>query len=80
MADQRRKKKPAVYSITFRCHYPSQNRAVWYEREMALKDVARWLRDFKFTHPDCGQISMKIFMKGLQAGRSTLEASGPELG
>ncbi len=52
--------KNAVYSISFRCHYPN-GEYTQHRQDLQLKDIPKWLESYKFTHPTCESVSFKIW-------------------
>lgn len=51
-----------AYPISFRCYYNKGNVTNHYQT-MPLKDIARWLESYMFTHPNVESISVKIWPK-----------------
>ena len=48
------------YDISFRCFYPGDSVCNHIQR-LPLKDIPRWIDSYKFTHPNCVSISVKVW-------------------
>ena len=48
------------YNFSFRCFFGSMRYNSHYQR-LALCDVPKWIDCYRFTHPNCQSISMKIW-------------------
>ena len=48
------------YNISFRCFFGGMRYNSHYQR-LSLADIPRWLDAYRFTHPNCVSISMKIW-------------------
>ena len=48
------------YNINFRCYFPNGNYND-HRRKLNFEDIPRWIDAYKFTHPDCTSISIKIW-------------------
>lgn len=50
--------------ISYRCYY-EDGEPNNHHRDMLLADIPRWIEAYKFTHPNCTSISVKVwFTKG----------------
>lgn len=49
--------------MNFRCYYTDGAPCNHY-REMALKDIPRWMEAYQFTHPNCIAITVKVWFNG----------------
>ena len=47
--------------ISFRCFYPT-NKVTHYQ-EITLKEIAKWIEAYQYTHPDCEAISVRVRLK-----------------
>lgn len=50
------------YDISFHCNYRNGD-ATRHGQVMKLKDIPKWIEAYKFTHPACTSISIKIWFK-----------------
>lgn len=50
------------YNVNFRCYYEAPGDYSQHYQTMPLKDIAKWVEAYKFTHPNCRAISMKIWL------------------
>lgn len=51
------------FNTSFRCFYSCDgdvNTTTHYNPAFALSDIPRWLDAYKFTHPNCTSISVKV--------------------
>lgn len=52
--------------FSFRCFFPDGHSNDHYQ-ELYLMDVPLWIQAYKFTHPGCVSISVKIWFPGKEA-------------
>lgn len=57
--------KKTTFDISFRCHYPNGESTNHYQ-PLKLSDIPKWLEAYRFTHPDCKSISVKIWFSDLE--------------
>ena len=50
-----------IYSVSIRTYYPNGNRCD-HHAEIEQKEIAKWIECYKFTHPDCTSITVKIWL------------------
>lgn len=53
-------KKP-IYRIGIRCYYKGSGTYTYHEQHMPLKDIARWIEAYQFTHPTLDAMTIKIY-------------------
>lgn len=51
-----------TYNISFQCYYPERGNYTTHKQVMQLKDIAKWIEAYTFTHPNVQSISVKIWM------------------
>lgn len=56
--------KAQLFSVSFICHY--NDNQTKHRQEMLLKDIPKWIDAYKFTHPDCKSISLKIWFDDIE--------------
>lgn len=56
--------KNKTFSVSFICHY-NKNQTK-HRQEMPLKDIPKRIEAYKFTHPDCKSISLKIWFDDIE--------------
>lgn len=56
--------KKAVFDLSIRCHYPNGDQTQ-HRQAMKLADIPKWIEAYKFTHPNCTSISVKIWLTDL---------------
>lgn len=56
--------KAQSFSVSFICHY--NDNQTKHRQEMLLKDIPKWIDAYKFTHPDCKSISLKIWFDDIE--------------
>ena len=49
-----------IYDISFRCYFPD-NGICNHFQAMPLTDIPKWLECYRFTHPNCISISVKVW-------------------
>ena len=50
----------AIFDLSIRCYYENGNNTE-HRRQMKLTDLTRWVEAYKFTHPNCTSITVKIW-------------------
>lgn len=56
--------KKAIFELSIRCYYPNGNHTE-HRQSMKLSDIAKWVEAYKFTHPDCEAITVKLWFSDL---------------
>lgn len=51
-----------IYNVSFRCYF-ELGRYTKHRQDMTLKDIQYWIDAYQFTHPDCKNIVVKIWLK-----------------
>ena len=49
-----------VVHMNFRCYYTDGDPCNHY-RDLPMEDIARWMEAYKFTHPNCTAITVKVW-------------------
>ena len=55
------------YNVSFRCFFDGEcgtNFTTHYVLLFPLTDIPRWVDSYKFTHPNCTSISVKVWFGG----------------
>ena len=47
-----------LYSVSFHCYFPNTGMKCKHYQVMPLKDIQKWIDCYKFTHPNCTEISI----------------------
>ena len=47
--------------ITFHCFYDNPDSTTRHVQELEVKDIPKWIRYYKYTHPACTAVSVKIW-------------------
>ena len=67
-----------VYTISFRCYYPSPAGGgpsfTQHYQTLPLRDIQRWIDSYRFTHPECRSISVKLWFTPEEALDEAIEA------
>ena len=50
-----------LYSLSIRAYFPNGGTCTHYQ-DLALKDIAKWVEAYQFTHPDVEAITVKIWL------------------
>ena len=58
--------KDQKFLISFYCYYPESQTPCKKEQEIKLSDIPRWIDSYKFTHPNCKSIAIKIWFSDLE--------------
>lgn len=45
--------------VNFRCYYDCN--CCDHYREMLIENIPRWIDSYKFTHPECTSITVKVW-------------------
>ena len=48
------------YSVSFHCYYQSGEPTRHFQ-QMKISQIPKWLKAYKFTHPCCKAISVKVW-------------------
>lgn len=51
-----------VYTLSIRCYFPGTGNYTHHMQDMPLKDIAKWVNAYQFTHPNVENISIKIYL------------------
>ncbi len=51
------------YNVSFRCSFPGADNKTQHYMTMPLKDIAKWIKAYRFTHPNLQSITVKVWMK-----------------
>ena len=51
---------PEKNYVSFRCYFPGESVCNHFQ-EVSLSDIPKWIECYRFTHPDCLAISVKIW-------------------
>lgn len=56
------------YTFSFRCYFPNDNGVNFstHYQQLALSDVPRWIEAYRFTHPTCISISVKVWFNSAE--------------
>lgn len=53
-----------AYPMSFRCYFGGgTDNHTKHRQEMPLKDIAKWIEAYQFTHPTCRSISVKVWFE-----------------
>lgn len=52
--------KKQKFNLSIRCYYPNEEPTTHYQ-ELKLSDIPKWIEAYKFTHPNCEAITVKIW-------------------
>lgn len=50
------------YDLSIRCFYGATN-YTQHRQAMKLRDIAKWIEAYQFTHPNVKSITVKIWLK-----------------
>lgn len=46
--------------MSFKCYYQDGDPCLHY-RDMPMEDIPKWIDAYKFTHPNCTAITVKVW-------------------
>lgn len=52
--------KKSTFDLSIRCYYPKGEPTTHYQT-MKLSDIPKWVEAYKFTHPNCTAITIKVW-------------------
>jgi len=54
-----------IYNFSFRCYFDGADGPSYttHYQPLPISDIPRWLDAYRFTHPDCKAISVKIWFR-----------------
>lgn len=58
--------KKAIFDLSFRCYYPD-GEPTNHRQQMKLADIPKWIEAYKFTHPNCIAVSVKIWYTDIES-------------
>ena len=71
-------KEAKTYGVSIRCFYDDgvDRRYTQHYQELPLRDIPRWIECYRFTHPNCAAITVKVWLDGAgdSAGNSDEDA------
>ena len=50
----------SMFDVSFRCYYPN-GASCDKHQSLLLADIPKWIDAYKFTHPDCVSITVKVW-------------------
>ena len=59
-------RKAKTYNVSFRCHYNDAREPGHYTQhwqDLPLRDLHKWVEAYRFTHPTCTSVSIKLWLK-----------------
>ena len=51
-----------LYNLSIRCYVPGAGNHVTHRQIMPLEDVAKWVKAYQFTHPNCQSVSIMVYL------------------
>lgn len=54
-----------IFCLSFRCYYADRGKCDKHQ-ELRLSDIPKWIDAYKFTHPECVSVSVKIWFTDLE--------------
>lgn len=74
--------KEMIYGMSFRCYYKDTTQDIPkytnHYQELPLKDIQKWIECYRFTHPDCTSITVKVWFNTPEAGMPQDETTEAE--
>lgn len=57
--------KKATFDLSIRYHYPD-GEPTQHRQQLTLAEIPKWVEAYKFTHPKCTAISIKLWFSDLE--------------
>lgn len=54
------------FFVSFRCFYPNDADPTNHRQELRLCDIPKWIDCYKFTHPACEAVTVKVWFSDLE--------------
>lgn len=51
------------YEMSIRCYFPGIDNKTQHYQTLPLKDIAKWIEAYQFTHPNIESITIKVWFK-----------------
>lgn len=55
--------KKKEYQMNIRCYFKGSDNKTQHYQTMPLKDIAKWIEAYQFTHPSVESITVKVWCK-----------------
>lgn len=55
-----------IFYISFHCFYPGCDTPCRKEQKLKLSEIPRWIDSYKFTHPNCTSIAVKVWFSSTE--------------
>lgn len=56
-------KQTKEYQMSIRCYFAGVDNKTQHYQAMPLKDIAKWIEAYQFTHPNVESITIKVWCK-----------------
>ena len=53
--------KPTL-KVSIRCYFPGMGNHCTHTQEMKLTDIPKWIEAYRFTHPTCEAVTVKVWL------------------
>ena len=53
-----------IFHLSFRCYYKDGGSCDKYQ-DLKLSDIPHWIHCYKFTHPNCTAITIKVWLSDM---------------
>lgn len=67
------------YHMSIRCYFPGLGNYTAHYRDMALKDIKKWVEAYELTHPNCEAITVKIYLKEALKNEDEEQGGGSDI-
>lgn len=48
--------------VSFQCYYENGNKTI-HRQQLPVEQIPKWIEAYKFTHPDCISITVKVWFE-----------------
>lgn len=54
-----------LFDLSFRCYYENGNKTE-HRQKLRLSDIPKWVEAYRFTHPECVSVTVKIWLTDIE--------------
>lgn len=65
--------KAKDYRMSIRCYFSGDDNYTQHYPVMPLKDIAKWIEAYRFTHPTAQAITVKVWLDNRERGDTECE-------
>lgn len=58
--------KSKVYTVSLNTYFPGNPKPTKHYQDLTLREIPKWIEAYKFTHPGCEAVTVKVWFNGLE--------------